>query len=110
VRVHSFNSEAWKTVDDFDADFTRDAWNVRIGLTTDGFSLYNTSVVSYSFWSIFAISYNLSSFLCMKYEYMFLRFIIPSPDHPGTHINVMLKPLIEELKQLWKGVKTYDYV
>jgi hypothetical protein len=110
VRVHSSNSEAWKAVDDFDADFTRDAWNVRIGLTTDGFSLYNTSVVSYSFWSIFAISYNLSSFLCMKYEYMFLRFIIPSPYHPGTHINVMLKPLIEELKQLWKGVETYDYV
>jgi hypothetical protein len=48
VMVHPSDSEAWKVVDDFDADFIRDARNVRIGLTTDGFSLYNTSVVSYS--------------------------------------------------------------
>jgi hypothetical protein len=40
---------------------------------------------------------------------MFLCLIIPGLDHPGTHINVMLKPLIEELKQLWEGVKAYDY-
>jgi hypothetical protein len=45
----------------------------------------------------------------MKYEYMFLCLIIPGPDHPGTHINVMLKPLIEELKHLWEGVEAYDY-
>jgi hypothetical protein len=38
----------------------------------------------------------------MKYEYMFMRLIIPGPDHPGTNINVMLKPLIEELKQSWE--------
>jgi hypothetical protein len=45
----------------------------------------------------------------MKYEYMFLCLIIPNPDHPGTNINVMLKPLMEELKQLWEGLKEYDY-
>jgi hypothetical protein len=40
---------------------------------------------------------------------MFLCLIILGLDHPETHINVMLKPLIEELKQLWQGVKAYDY-
>jgi hypothetical protein len=45
----------------------------------------------------------------MKYEYMFLCLIILGLDHPGPHINVMLKHLIEELKQLWEGVKAYDY-
>jgi hypothetical protein len=45
----------------------------------------------------------------MKYEYMFLCLIIPGPDHPGLSINVMLTPLIEELKQLWQGVEAYDY-
>jgi hypothetical protein len=45
----------------------------------------------------------------MKYEYMFLCLIKPGPDHPGTCINVMLKPLIKELKYLWKGVEAYDY-
>jgi hypothetical protein len=92
VMVHLSDSEAWKALDDFDADFARDA--------TDGFSPYNVSAASYSCWLVFTIPYNLPPALCMKYEYMFLCLIIPSPDHPGTNINVMLKPLIEELKQL----------
>jgi hypothetical protein len=45
----------------------------------------------------------------MKYEYMFLCLIIPGPDHPGTNLNVMLKPLIEEYQQLWEGVEAYGY-
>jgi hypothetical protein len=109
VMVHPSDSEVWKALDDFDADFARDARNVRNGLAAYGFSLYNTSAGSYSCWYVFAIPYILSSALCMKYEYMFLCLIIPGPDHPGTNINVMLKPLIKELKQLWEEVEAYDY-
>jgi hypothetical protein len=58
VMVHPSDSEAWKVLDDFDVDFTRDARNVRIGLATDGFSSYNMSAVSYSCWPVFAIPYN----------------------------------------------------
>jgi hypothetical protein len=98
VMVHSSDSDTWKALDDFDVDFARDARNVCIGLAMDGFSPYNTSVMLYSCWPVFSISYNLPPFLCMKYEYMFLCLIISCPDHPGTHLNVMFKPLIEELK------------
>jgi hypothetical protein len=45
----------------------------------------------------------------MKYKYMFLCLIIPCLDHPGTNIKVMLKLLIEELKQSWEGVEANDY-
>jgi hypothetical protein len=44
----------------------------------------------------------------MKYEFIFICLIIPSPDHLGKKLNVMLKPLIEELKELWKGVEAYN--
>jgi hypothetical protein len=71
---------------------------VRIGLVIDGFSPYNMSAALYSCWHVFAILYNLPPALCMKYDYMFLCLIIPDLDHPVTNINVMLKPLIEELK------------
>jgi hypothetical protein len=98
VMVHPFDCEAWKALDDFDADFTWAAQNVCIGLATDGFSPYNMSAASYYCWSIFAILYNLPPTLCMKYEYMFLCLIIPAPDHHGTNINMMLNPLIEDLK------------
>jgi hypothetical protein len=98
MMVHPSDSEAWKALDDVDTDFARDAWNVRVGFTTDGFSPYNMSLTSYSCWYVFAIPYNLPPSLCMKYEYMLLCLIIPSPDHPETCINVMLKLLIEDLK------------
>jgi hypothetical protein len=81
VMVHPSDSEAWKALDDFGADFARDAWNVRIGLAMDGFTPYNMSAASYSCWSIFAISYNLPPSLCMKYEYIFMYLIISGPDH-----------------------------
>jgi hypothetical protein len=98
VMVHPSDSETWKDLDDFDVYFVRDARNVLIGLATDGFMQYKMSATSYSCWPIFAIPFNLPSSLCMKYEYMFLCLIIPGPDHPRICINVMLKPLIEELK------------
>jgi hypothetical protein len=109
VMVHLSDSEAWKALDDFDPDYVRDARNVHIGLATDGFSSYNMSASSYSCCHVFAIPYNLPPALCMKYEYIFLCLIILGPDHLGSRINVMLKPIIEELKQLWQGVKPYDY-
>jgi hypothetical protein len=43
----------------------------------------------------------------MKYEFIFLCLIITGPDYPGKKLNVMLNPLIEELKELWKGVEAY---
>jgi hypothetical protein len=48
VMVHPSDSEAWKALDEFDADFTSYAQNVCIGLATDGFSSCNMSVASYS--------------------------------------------------------------
>jgi hypothetical protein len=107
--LHPSDSVAWKALDDFDTNITRDARNVRIGLAMDGFMPYNTSVALYSCSPVFAIPYNLPPSLCMKYEYMFLCLIIPRPDHPGTCINMMLKPLIKKFKQLWEGVKAYDF-
>jgi hypothetical protein len=64
-------------------------------------------VVSNSCWPIFAILY-LPPSICMKYKFMFLCIVILGPEHPGIRINVMLLPLIEELKKLWEGVESYD--
>jgi hypothetical protein len=44
----------------------------------------------------------------MKHEFIFLCLVVPGPDHPGTKIDVMMRPLIEELKILWEGVEVYD--
>jgi hypothetical protein len=44
----------------------------------------------------------------MKFEFIFLYLIIPGLEAPDPRINVMVKPLIEELKQLWIRVEAYD--
>ena len=38
-----------------------------------------------------------------------LSLLIPGPHQPGNEIDIYLKPLVDELKELWeKGVETYD--
>jgi hypothetical protein len=109
VMVHPSDGEAWKALDNFDPYFARDARNVRIGLATDGFNPFIESVAPNSCWPVYAIPSNLPPALCMKYEHMFLCLIVPGPDIPRPQLNVMMQPLIEELKQLWVGVEAYDY-
>lgn len=105
---HPCDSDAWKALDSFDIEFASEERNVRIGLATDGFTPFSMTAASYSCWPVFAIPYNLPPEDCMKDEFMFLTLIIPGKDHPGVNLNVMLEPLIEELKELWEGVEAYD--
>jgi hypothetical protein len=44
----------------------------------------------------------------MKYEFIFLCLLIPDLDHPRTKINMMMRPLIQDMKLLWEGVLAYD--
>ncbi|KAK1550829.1 hypothetical protein Q3G72_025514 [Acer saccharum] len=47
--------------------------------------------------------------MCMKEPYTFISLIIPGPKSPGNDIDVYLRPLIDELYELWEnGVNTYD--
>jgi hypothetical protein len=91
-----------------DSSFADEVRNVRFGLATYGFSPFNLNAPSYSCCPAFAVPYNLPPALCMKYEFIFLCLVIPGLDHPGTKIDVMMRPLIEELKILWEGVEAYD--
>ena len=45
----------------------------------------------------------------MKEPYLFMSLLIPCQKGPGNDIDVFLRPLIDELKELWeKGAETYD--
>jgi hypothetical protein len=105
---HPSGGEAWKVLDRFDAYFASDAKNVRFGLATDNFDPFSTNFAPYSCWPVFVVPYNLPPSICMKFKFMFLCLIVPGLKAPDPQINVMLKPFIEELKQLWIAVETYD--
>ncbi|CAL8150888.1 unnamed protein product [Prunus armeniaca] len=107
VMRHPADGEAWKEFDRMFPEFAADPRNVRLGLATDGFNPYGVLNQHHSTWPIFVFPYNLPPWKCMKKEYMIMTVLITKD--PGRSIDVYLRPLVDELKDLWtNGVRTYD--
>jgi hypothetical protein len=54
------------------------------------------------------MSYNLSPNKCLKEEFIFFALVMLGPKEPKKQMNIFLRPLMEELKELWQGVDAYD--
>ncbi|CAL2237470.1 unnamed protein product [Prunus armeniaca] len=107
VMRHPADGEAWKEFDRTFPEFAADPRNVRLGLATDGFNPYGVLNQHHSTWPIFVFPYNLPPWKCMKKEYMMMTVLIT--EDLGRSIDVYLRPLVDELKDLWtNGVRTYD--
>ncbi|KAH7862298.1 hypothetical protein Vadar_002621 [Vaccinium darrowii] len=106
---HPADGQEWKEFDERFPDFAADARNVRLGMATDGFNPFGNMSQSYSMWPVFMVPYNLPPWKCMKEPFCFMSLFIPGPSAIGRDIDVYLRPLIDELKELWQnGVQTYD--
>jgi hypothetical protein len=109
VMVHPSDGEAWKYFNSVHPHFSAESRNVHLGLCTDGFNPFGSFAASYSCWPVILMVYNLPPGMCMRSEFMFLSMVIPGPSSPGRNIDVCLRPLIDELTQLWSsGALTYD--
>ncbi|KAH7835951.1 hypothetical protein Vadar_031397 [Vaccinium darrowii] len=107
--AHPVDSGLWKHFDNLYPDFAKDPHNVRLGLASDGFNPYRTMNISHSTWPVVMMTYNLPPWLCMKQPYMMLTLLIDGPKSPGNNIDVYLRLIVDELKELWNvGVDTYD--
>ncbi|CAN6578520.1 unnamed protein product [Malus baccata var. baccata] len=107
VMRHPADGEAWKEFDRMYPDFATDPRNIRLGLATDGFNPFGVLNQTHSIWPIVVFPYNLPPWKCMKKEYMMLTVLIT--EDPRKSIDVYLRPLVDELKDLWEnGVRTYD--
>ncbi|XP_068328202.1 uncharacterized protein [Pyrus communis] len=106
---HPADTIAWKKFDKIYPDFARDPQNVRLGLATDGFNPFSDMSKPYNMWPVVLFPNNLPPWKCMKKPFSFLTLLIPGPNAPGNEINVYLRPLIDELKELWESsVQTYN--
>lgn len=106
---HPVDSPQWQSIDSKWPFFSSDPRNLRLGLATDGFNPYSNLSSTHSCWPVMLVNYNLPPWLCMKRENMMLTLVIPGPRQPGNDIDVYLRPLIEDLKELWiSGVEVYD--
>ena len=105
---HPADGEAWKHFDEVYSDFAEDARNLRLGLATDGFNPFSEQNSRYSMWPVFVVPYNLPPWACMQESNFMMALLIPGPKSPGKDFDIFLEPLIEDLLDLWKGVRTFD--
>jgi hypothetical protein len=109
VMVHPSDGEAWKHFNSVHPHFSAESRNVRLGLCTDECNPFGSFAAPYSCWPVILTIYNLPPEMCMRPEFMFLSMVIPGPINPGRNIDVCLRPLIDELTQLWSPkALTYD--
>jgi len=89
--------------------FSAESRNVHLGLCTDGFNPFGSFAAPYSSWPVILTVYNLSPGMCMRLEFMFLSMVIPGLSSSGRNIDVCVRSLIDELKQMWSSrALTYD--
>jgi hypothetical protein len=74
----------------------------------DGFQPYSSDSTAYSCWPVFVMPYNLPPNKCLEERFIFLALVIPDPKEPKKQMNIFLRLLMEELKELWQGVDAYD--
>jgi len=109
IMRHLTDSEEWNEFDLQHHDFALESRNLRLGLATDGFNPFENMNNNYSIWSVILIPYNLSPWLVMNEPYFMLSLLIHGPYQQKNEIDIYLKLLVDELKELWEeGVETYD--
>ncbi|XP_024009936.1 uncharacterized protein LOC112085141 [Eutrema salsugineum] len=106
---HPVDSATWDQMNHKYPSFAAEERNLRLGLSTDGFNLFDVNNSTYSCWPVLLVNYNLPPNLCMKEDNILLTLLIPGPHQPGNSIDVYLEPLIEDLNHLWNnGELAYD--
>ncbi|GJZ72974.1 hypothetical protein Tco_0637120 [Tanacetum coccineum] len=107
---HPVDGREWKNFDTRYLKFVTKPRNVGLRLAANGFNPFGNLSQSYSMCPIILATYNLPPWLCMKESYLMLTLLIPGPKSLGKDIDVHLRPLIDDLKDLWalKGVETID--
>ncbi|KAG8363808.1 hypothetical protein BUALT_Bualt19G0060800 [Buddleja alternifolia] len=105
---HPVDSSTWKHFDVKNPNFAADPHNVRLGLATDGFNPFGNMSNSFSMWPVILILYIMPLYKCMKDEFFMMSLLIPGPRAHIKDIDVYLRPLIDELKELWNDFETYN--
>ncbi len=98
---HPADGSQWRKIERDFPDFAGDARNLWFGLSTDGMNPFGEQSCSHSTWPVTLCIYNLPPWLCMKRKFIMMPVLIQGPKQPGNDIDVYLRPLVEELLQLW---------
>jgi hypothetical protein len=98
--VHTFDGEAWTHFDAIHHEKAKEACNVRVVLTIDGFNPYGMTAVTYTCLLVFVIPINIPLGVCLQRQNKFMSLIIPR--HRRNKMGVYMAPLIDELVYAWE--------
>jgi hypothetical protein len=79
-----------------------DTRSIQFSMSTDGVNPFDNQSSTHSTWPIMLSLYNLPPWLCKKHKYMMLTILVSGSKQPSYRIDVYLRPLVDELKILWK--------
>ena len=109
------DSMAWKALDNMDPSifdtmgFGQEITDVRLQISCDGICPFKLHKSTWSAWPVIATILNLPPWLITKKFFTILTLLIPGRTQvPFEYFDVWLRPLIDELNVLWKGVPAYD--
>ncbi len=106
---HVPDSKAWQHIDNTWPNFATEPRNVKLGLAIDGANPFGDKNNAWSTWPVLLLIYNLPPWLVTKKFFMLLSIIIPGPESvKSANFDVLITPLIEELQELWEGVRGLD--
>ena len=107
---HPADGSQWRKIDREFGDFAGDARNLRFGLSTDGMNPFSEQSSSHSTSPVTLCIYNLPPWLCMKRKFIMMPVLIQGPRQPDNYVDVYLRPLVDELLELWAkpGVPVWD--
>ena len=105
-----YDGQVWK---DFSAvkngkDFLNVPRSLAFALNVDWFQPYTRSNVSVGV--IYLVLLNLPREERVKWENVILVGIIPDMETMPKSINPFVKPLVDEMKVLWRGVRLYSSI
>jgi hypothetical protein len=91
---HPGDGEAWQHFDRDFLEFAKDARNLRLGLSIDGFNPFLEKNTKYNMWPMFVVPYNLPPWKCMEESNFMLALLILGLTSPGKDFDLFLEPLV----------------
>jgi len=106
---HVPGNKSWQHIYNTWLDFTIEPKNVKLGLVTYGVNPFGDKNNAWSTWPVLLLIYNLPPWLVTKKFFMLISIIILGPGSvKSANFDVLITPLIEELQELWEGVRGLD--
>jgi hypothetical protein len=97
---HPADGTQWKFFDLQYKPFGSESRNIRFALSTDVMNPFRENRTMHSTWPVILAMYNLPTWLCHKRKYLMLSILIQDSKQTGIDIDVLLEPLMEDMKKL----------